>query len=335
MDIYSAEIQVDKLLNYVKGISSSKPRMYQKSKDRLRGLANTCRQVISVIGDILQDEALTDNTQGEFADSTTKDFSKMLNSIESQLGELRSFLDTNKSQVDMFELGSDAFDYDTSDDSMNYSSNVDDYSSSKNESNTVSTQIRTSSLSGASTDRHQAIVDYKKTLLEISYVESGIVEVNECAQLLWKWFSIRFIDNKETFKYNMTHLPEWLRNIVILFAYYHSIGDLDYYLSMFDKWFNSIRPGMNYAVPYEVYHFSKNVNSSNMTLSAVVIWDILLDMGLRNLCREGSSLHPTEDCVYSLITKYNCMVMDPYQYYEDHPEILETCNLTEKVGDSE
>ena len=93
MDIYSAEIQVNKLLDYVKSLSDAKPRMYQKSKDRLKELASTCNQVVSVIAEILQDEALLSD-QDEFGGSNVNDFNAVLNSMEDQITELRQFLST-------------------------------------------------------------------------------------------------------------------------------------------------------------------------------------------------------------------------------------------------
>ena len=46
---------MDKLLTYVKNVADSKPRMYQKSKDRLRDIAGTCQKVIQIISEILQE----------------------------------------------------------------------------------------------------------------------------------------------------------------------------------------------------------------------------------------------------------------------------------------
>ena len=92
MDIYSAEIQVNKLLNYVKGLSGTDHKLYKKSKNRLKELANTCNEVVSVISELIQDEALVNNDESdEFGGADTADFNSVLNSMEGQIAELRQF----------------------------------------------------------------------------------------------------------------------------------------------------------------------------------------------------------------------------------------------------
>ena len=61
MDIYIAKQHIDKLLNYVEDIAENKPNMYQKSKVRLKNIADTCAQVVSVISEILEDDSCEDN----------------------------------------------------------------------------------------------------------------------------------------------------------------------------------------------------------------------------------------------------------------------------------
>ena len=72
MDIYTAEIQIKRLLEYFEDIEEKKPLMYQKSKDRYRDLASNCLQVVRVISNILQDETLM-NDDVEFSGSQKKD----------------------------------------------------------------------------------------------------------------------------------------------------------------------------------------------------------------------------------------------------------------------
>jgi len=293
VDIYSAEVQVKKLLNYVNELSNSKPRMYQKSKDRLKELANTCNQVILVIAEILQDEALINGQEDEFGGSQVSDLDSVLDSMEDQISELRQFL-----------------------------------SSPKPVSN-VNTNF--------STSKKRALFTYKHCLSTLANADVAILEAGSCGKLLWKWFSTRFLECPESFKYNMKKLPRWIRDIVILYGYNLECGTLNEFTTMFDKWMLSITTSENnYAVPYEVYEFDKTTDPCNMTLSAVVIWDILLDYGLRDLCCDPSSeLYPSEDCVYSLVSSKNGEIMNPYTNYLYDKSILDICNLTLKAGDSE
>lgn len=301
MDIYGAEIQVNKLLNFVKDLSDSKPRMYQKSKDRLKDLALTCNEVISVIATILQDESLVDNSNDEFGGSNVDEVNAVLNSMQDQIYELRQFINAPM-YVDM------DVDYHV----------VQSNEISKKESSNYLHE-----------DRKLALKSYRKCLSELSDSSMQVLEAEDCSQLLWTWFSTRFIVNTSNFKYKMSMLPEWVRDIVIMYGYNHESNSIESFKSRFNSWLESINSDMNYAIPPDVYH----PDSSMMTLTAVVIWDILLDHGLRNLCRDDSDLYPSEDCVYDMVGAVDGNIMDPYTNYAYDPSILTKCNLTLKVGD--
>ena len=134
----------------------------------------------------------------------------------------------------------------------------------------------------------------------------------------------------------MKRVPNWVRDIVILYGYHIESGTLRDFEGKFYSWISTISSGNNpYAVPYDVFNFDQSPDSNMLTLTAVVIWDILLDYGLRDLCCDPSSeLYPSEDCVYSLVGSLNSSAMDPYKHYLYDPSIIERCNLTLKVGDN-
>lgn len=292
MDIYGAEIQVNKLLNYVKSLSDAKPRMYQKSKDRLKELANTCNQVILVISEILQDEALINNDNEEFGGSDNTDFDSVLTSMENQITELRQFLSSPKS------------------------------------SDPVATDISSTNM------KKTALYTYKKCLFSLSNSNFIVTEAESCSKLLWSWFNHRFLEGPTTFRYNMKRLPGWIRDIVILYCYHLELGTIENFELSFQKWIDSINENNNYAVPYEVYQFDTSPSSEVVTLTSVVMWDILLDGGLRTLCSDDSSgLYLSEDCIYSLVGSLNSDVMNPYKNYQYDGSILKKCNFTLKEGD--
>ncbi len=287
MDIYNAEIQVNKLLNYVKSLSDAKPRMYQKSKDRLKELASTCNQVVSIIAEILQDETLL-NDQDEFGGANVNDFNSVLNSMEDQISELRQFLSVPRTTTP------------TSDSTSNSA-------------------------------KKQAMSVYKQCLSSTAQSDIPVVEAEDCSKLLWCWFNARFLESSGTFKYNIKRIPGWIRDIVVLYSYHFEVDTLDSFKSSFYTWIASIANGNNYAVPYEIYTFDKNPDASKLTLTSAVIWDILLDYGLKNLCNNSSDLYPSEDCVISLVETLNSSIIDPYKHYMYDHSILEQCRLTLKM----
>ena len=292
MDIYSAEIQVKKLLNYVKGLSDSKSRMYQKSKDRLKELANTCNEVVKVISELIQDEALVNNdsdSSDEFGSSDNADYLSVLTSMESQLADLKRFLSP----------------------------------SSHSESNEET-----------SDEKKQAMYTYKKSLTQLSTSSMCVKEAEDCGQLLYRWFSSRYLNSPDTFHYRIKQIPSWIKDIVILYGYHLEQNSIGSFKVNFQKWLESISEDNNYAVPYEIYKFDKHPDPKMMTLTSVVLWDILLDNGLRDCCK-NSEMYLSDDCVYSMVGSLRSEVMDPYTNYAYDDSILKKCNLTMKAGDDE
>lgn len=285
MDIYSAEIQVNKLLNYVKGLSDAKPRMYRKSKDRLKELANTCNEVVFVISELLQDEALVNNDDSdEFGGSDTTDFNSVLNSMEGQIAELRQFLNGPK---------------------------------------TLSESIISTD------DKKKALYTYKTCLQNLSNADIPVVEAKACGKLLWDWFSTRYLECKDNFRYSMRKVPTWIQDIVIFYGLSVENHSSDKFSEDLMKWVREVAPGTNFSVPYNIYQFDKKPDSKVVTLTAVVIWDILLDYGLRDLCSvEDTELYPTEGCVFDLVGSLNSEIMNPYTNYNYDSSILKRCNLT-------
>ena len=130
----------------------------------------------------------------------------------------------------------------------------------------------------------------------------------------------------------MKRLPRWIRSIVIVYCYHVEKGDLTAFIQSFDKWIEGVSNN-TYAVPYEIYQFDKFPDPNMLTLTSVVTWDILLDSGLRNLCKDPSDFYLSEDSIYMLVGSLNSTVMDPYTNYLYDASILDKCKFTKKTGD--
>lgn len=284
---------MNKLLNYVKGLSDSKSRMYKKSKDRLKELANTCNQVVSIISELIQDEALVnegDDSSDEFGGSNVKDYLAALNSMEASISELRQFLSPKVSSSG------------------------------------------TSVVSSNSEIKKHMLYDYRTCLKNLSESSQITEESEDCSRLVWSWFASRYLEGPESFRYNIQKISFWIRDIVVLYGYHLEQNSVGVFKSNFQKWIESISPENNYVVPYEVYKFEKKPDPKMLTLTAAVIWDIMLDSGLRDLCTKK---YIDEDCIYSMIGTLNSEVMNPYTNYQYDTSILKRCGLTAKEGDEE
>ena len=302
MDIYSAETYVKKLLTYVEEVKTKSPNMYKKSKDRLRDLAFTCTEVVNVISDILQDEAL-EQDELEFGFANRTEVCEMISSMESQLNNLKQFVN-----------------YQTS-------GNV--------EAVQIPTPIKTSKIS--SQTRKQVMSTYGSVLKELANFGIDCVRVQDCAAILWRWFDTRFFVTPKShpdFRYNIRRIPTWIRDIVIAYGVSIETDSCDEFISQFDSWCDSLsttEAGDKFAVPYSVYSVSQSKVIPQNSTSAV-IWDILLDAGLINACIHTSEgLYLTEDMVYQRCGELNPDSLNNYINYRYDNSIIELCGLKEVV----
>lgn len=308
MDIYSAESHVKKLLKYVEGVAESQSRMYEKSKVRLRDLAATCNQVVQVISGILQ-ERILESDESEFDSSDSDNSSEvegLLLSMQSELDQLKQFVSCKSGSAPDAEVSR----YNE----VNVPQPVDSSSSAKK----------------------RAISRYGHILSTLASSEIGYPSVCRCAKLLWQWYDTRFIRSVKaspgTFRYSLKRLPQWVRDIVMLYGKSVSEGSESEFLNMFDQWCNDLLVSPHrYAVPYEVYEFDKELRPNDMTLASAVIWDILLDYGLRALCEDSDEMYLSTNSVYALIGEHAPDVLDNYADYKYNPSVLRHCNLLKEV----
>lgn len=288
MDINSAELQVNRLLTYVKELADSSHKMYGKSKTRLRDVATTCSEVVRIISVILEEQSLASPEESEFTQPVNSDITDLLNGMQSELNRLKAFVAAPSATP-----------------------------ASPNNVSAVS--------------RKQAINDYNSVLSSLSCASIDIPIARNCAQILSRWFDVRFVQRSQNanFHYNIRRLSEWLRDIVIVYGYNVSIGNEDRFIAMFDEWCMNVQSDQDntYAVPYFIYLFNRDQDPQQITLTAVVLWDILLDNGLSRLCTNTIDLYPSEDSVYRLCGQFNPSILDAYVDYKTNPAILTRCNL--------
>ena len=281
MDIKSAESQINKLLDYVKEIESKRPTMYKKSKDRLKGLSDSCMEVVHIIANILQEEEL-DFDEYEFSGSSKSSIRSMIESMEKEVANMKSFI------------------------------GVDNDVGEKLDPSACKDIVR----------RYRNVVEYT------AGIETGCYVVDDCADLIWKWFSTRFVHYSRSFKYNVKNLKSWTIAIVLLYGKHHEMGDIISFKDEFDSWMSDVLSGTNnYAVPYEVNLVANNIDESCLTLSGIVIWDVLVDKGYNRLCSDSSKVYPSEDEIYELYASKFPSILNQYRRYQFDESILDECRL--------
>ena len=307
MDINSAEKNIKKLLAYVQDLADSKPKMYQKSRGRLKDMAETCKEVVTLISEILQDETLNDD-EVEFGSKSN--IASVLDSMQDKILQIRSF-----AGVETVEP-------------------VSDTASASEESNSVPDVVDSVHKTASPSAKRQILRTYKEVLRSVSTADFRYDSVYRCAKLLWDWFEARFVKTVygSDFKYNMKRFPIWIRDIVILYG--KAVRDDEYvtFDAKFRVWVDTLTSAeganIRYAVPYSVYEFEKSMRPEDMSLEAVILWDILMDCGLSSLCTSVvDDYYLKEDAVYDLCSTLNPGVLDRYVNYVDHPEILSELRL--------
>lgn len=290
MDIYSAEAQVKKLLEYVTTLSQSQSRMYNKTKVRLSELASTCSQVVEVISTILQDRALEECDQGpEFETQSDPDIRVALANMQSQLNALQQFV--NSSPVSPTP---------------------------------VAPKVE---LSAAT--RKRVFADYKSALSKCASSASAYPAVIEISDLLWTWFKARFVSASNvnsSFQYNIRRWPEWIRDIVVMYGNAIETDTASTFVSDFQSWCNNLSYSEakdRYAVPYSIYGFNKHKDPESLTLTSVILWDMLMDAGLSNISTDmqSSDLYLSSSAIYDLCEQLAPDVLDKYRHYKTDPAI--------------
>lgn len=303
MDIYSAETIIKKLLVYVEDLADnqSKHRMYSKSKDRLKEIATTCNQVVAIISTILEDEVLQDDSI-EFGQRS--DLNLMLADMQNQIDHIKRFTENDVRPT------------------------------------SVATSETTYVITPAA--RKNALKQYSQVLSKLSNASTDYVFADRCSKLLWAWFDVRFhqtITADSSFRYSMKKFPEWIQAIVILYGNAIQSNTVGVFEDTFQLWLHTLLTTDardRYAVPYEIYQFCKNPDPSNITLDAVILWDILLDLGLRDLCTSNKAdLYLNEYGIYDLCNSLKPEVLDNYVNYSIHPEIFVKLGWEGAAGGSE
>ena len=289
MDIYSAEAHVKKLLAYVQSLADTKPRMYGKSKERLKEVAMICKQIIFVISEIVQEEVLCDDIS-EFGESNSE-VNAVLDEMQEQLAKLREF------------------------------TSYDD----KQDSSTTTSKLKP-------VERKRIIKAYRLALKKVAEADSGFECADECAKMLYDWFEVRFIKTSSSgFRYNIRRIPGWIRDFVMLYGYAVHDGSRSEFKSRFYSWLDDIRNSESqsrYAVPYDVYQFNRSPDADKVSLEAAVIWDIMLDNGLSDICsNDPDSLMLEDDAVYTLCCELDLNKMDNYSNYREDPKVLKFVQL--------
>lgn len=109
--------------------------------------------------------------------------------------------------------------------------------------------------------------------------------VQSLTELIYKWYVVRFCSDRYLVNgYNTERFHEWVENFVIGFGKHLYNGTLDAFVLDITTWCSSVLlQNDQYIVPKTVYKYSTDLQITDVSLSALVIWDILYDNGLKDI----------------------------------------------------
>ena len=148
---------------------------------------------------------------------------------------------------------------------------------------------------------------YKDIFNVAANTDFGYTEVNECAQMLNYWIMHRFSGFNPNFKYQIKQLPVWATFIVIAYGKYHAVGETISFIRDFKTWCDGLDEDTSncWALPYNIFNMTKTVDSSNFTIDAMVIYDILVNGCLYQLI-DGKTKIPMDSSYIAKLVKEYC-----------------------------
>lgn len=295
-DIYAIDVKMESILEYLKERSQSTSGMYSKTKVRYRKLMSQCEEAIKLISEILQDDLLQDNDNDSFEESD-----QFIRS-----NEVTDVLQSMKDMISQFESLS------TVPENTNY-----------RESIPVST-----------TNKKRLLMQYKnvidKTNTNCDALNEKFPYLGECAYIIQQWLDARYKKGEKDFKYNLDKVPEWIRCIIITYGLHIRDRSVPQFLDTFYKWLDDIDlspRNSKYPLPNDVWKIGTDIEDENMTLSALVLWDMLYDNGFNCLPGVDKKDYMKDYFDENCSSDVGISLLKQYRDYKDDESILYDSNL--------
>lgn len=297
MDIYSAESHVERVSQYLENVLQKRPKLYTKTRTRMRNLSVELNKCLGLISEILEEDSLLfeeefDSDRSELA-STVEAVAQSYKSSTEKMRELTTFVSSDSKQID-----------------------------------------ETSKLTTAK--RKHIIYKYGQVIQSVASSLTAYPVVADCVRLLWKWFDNRFFVSPKLcpqFHYNIRKLPIWIRDIVICYGDSIEHNNRETFVSDFVKWCDSLLSptdvtNSKFTLPFFVYDTSRNLDASNVSMAALCIWDMLWDAGFAKLCDgslEGVTL--SEYMIQDVFSKLDEERTSRYTYWNEDEKVLRQYRL--------
>lgn len=286
MDIHSAMMHMFQLKSYLESAEQSDSKLYGKTRAKFESIYRDLVISTHLVESILGDQFLD-------SDSISSEFSGISDDETAELGD--SSVGWSMNSFDTMDMDKDNHEP-IDKDNLKY---------------------------------RKYVVSYYGTILrELSENQKldSYPNCKRCAKLLWNWYNFRFFKVTNTkFRYKVSQIPIWVRNIILLYGKHVENGTVEKFCAYFDNWLESITyensEFANYAVPYDVFRLNQRIEVDDITLTANMVFDTLYDSGLNKLSTDKlGEAAMTSSAMYNLCDKYNPKLMENFGYMDELEE---------------
>lgn len=334
MRMSGAQKNVQKLLDFIMSVADKDSALYDKSKDHLIEIAETCNQIECAIAEILH----TAKPRGFNPNAEVKN--------NPQVEELRKRMDVIETKVDNLSVTKNISVTETQETPVTSAAPqadevVVDEIATVSDVETSKSDIITSKSKKLSPKQGKWVLHlYAKILQKMANIDTGNNMVNTCYKLIWDWYNKRFLNKYpkfSKFSYDVRNIHKYIYSIVICLGYHIENNSLDMFIEKFNSWIESVgiseEVTVRYALPYEpniVYKRDEEADYRKYAnLTAAILWDLMWDNGYCELSKikgvKNASL--VEYLVYEIINHMNVDILEGYVPYKNQPEILNKLNL--------
>lgn len=207
-----------------------------------------------------------------------------------------------------------------------------EYSVNDNLSPNDMDEIRKMSTNAKSAMCRQITSVYHAKLLQISKRGSEYDCINQLSKLIWDWYSVRIIKNRQyncKFRYSVRRIKTIIYSIIIAYGYHLELGDVNNFVLGFYDWLKTIGVDPDatdkYASPYEVYDIEINHTCIYANVTAMVLSDLLWDFGfseIRSPTTAASFIYFSPHGVSMLIEELSPTIAEKYRDYRVDPDVI-------------
>ena len=295
--IRPSEVAANKIQRHLQDLFDTRPRVYRRTLTRYIDLAYILLDCIDKILKFLTSELLSASSDKEFDELTT--------SVEDN--------------EDIIEIQKKL---------QNTSDLLDSYSQ-------LAKRPNTSEESKSININTEIVKKFGQSFSDGSLINTGYLEANLCSDLINYWYTtrIRYMTIRHK-AYQNLQIPLWVGYIVLLFGKAHANNTTEEFISWFKSWCDNANNDFSnkYAVPKELTLLRKQIYPNDITIDALIIYDILIDKCYSDLTSEDFDAKLDANFIVTLMKEFRPEYKTIIQTrFSKQDEYISQINLTKTI----